>query len=115
MEVINYLLESNVDESEIVDIIINNYFNVDERREFNEHVYRLYVAGVTDAEDEVELPKSEFESASFKETYLDGFISDIGILAELEQYLSSGDKDDLEQYLIKNFDIVSYDIEDIDD
>ena len=115
MEVINYLLESNVDESEIVDIIINNYFNVDERREFNEHVYRLYVAGVTDAEDEVELPKSEFESASFKETYLDGFISDIGILAELEQYLSSDDKDDLEQYLIKNFDIVSYDIEDIDD
>ena len=115
MEVINYLLESNVDESEIVDIIINNYFNVDERREFNEHVYRLYVAGVTDAEDEVELPKSEFESASFKETYLDGFISDLGILAELEQYLSSDDKDDLEQYLIKIFDIVSYDIEDIDD
>ena len=115
MEVINYLLESNVDESEIIDIIINNYFNVDERREFNEHVYKLYVAGVTDAEDEVELPKSEFESASFKETYLDGFILDIGILAELEQYLSSDDKDDLEEYLIRVFDITSYDIEGIDD
>lgn len=115
MEVINYLLESNIDESEIVDIIINKYFNVDERREFNEHVYKLYVAGVTDAEDEAELTKSEFESTAFKEAYLDWFISDLDILAELEQYLSSDDKDDLEEYLIKNFDIASYDIEDIDD
>ena len=114
MEVINYLLESNVDESEIVNTIINYYFNVDERREFNKHVYKLYVAGITDAEDEVELPKSEFESTTFKETYLDGFISDISILAELEQYLSSDDKDELEEYLIRVFDITSYDIEGID-
>ena len=109
MEVINYLLESNVDESEIINTIINHYFNVDERREFNK-----YVAGVTDAEDEVELPKSEFESTTFKETYLYGFISDASILAELEQYLSSDDKDELEEYLIRVFDITSYDIECID-
>lgn len=115
MEVINYLLESNVDESEIVNTIINNYFNVDERREFNEHVYKLYVAGVTDAEDEVELPKSEFESTTFKETYLIGFISDLSILSELEQYMSSDEKDELEEYLIRVFDITSYDIEGIDD
>lgn len=114
MEVINYLLESNIDESEIVNTIINHYFNVDERREFNKHVYKLYVAGVTDAEDEVELPKSEFESTTFKETYLYGFISDASILAELEQYLSSDDKDELEEYLIRVFDITSYDIEGID-
>lgn len=114
MEVINYLLESNVDESEIINTIINHYFNVDERREFNKHVYKLYVAGVTDAEDEVELPESEFESTTFKETYLYGFISDTSILAELEQYLSSDDKDELEEYLIRVFDITSYDIEGID-
>ena len=114
MEVINYLLESNIDESEIVNTIINHYFNVDERREFNKHVYKLYVAGITDAEDEVELPKSEFESTTFKETYLCGFISDASILAELEQYLSSDDKDELEEYLIRIFDITSYDIEGID-
>ena len=114
MEVINYLLESNVDESEIINTIINHYFNVDERREFNKHVYKLYVAGITDAEDEVELPKSEFESTTFKETYLIGFISDLSILAELEQYLSSDDKDDLEEWLIREFDVTSYDIDDID-
>ena len=50
MEVINYLLAIDVDENNIVDTIINNYFNVDQRREFNKHIYKLYVAGVTDAD-----------------------------------------------------------------
>ena len=115
MEVINYLLATDVDENNIVDTIINNYFNVDQRREFNKHIYKLYVAGVTDADEEIELPKSEFESTTFKETYLSGFISNLNILAELEQYLSSDDKDDLEEWLIREFDITSYDIDDIDD
>ena len=115
MEVINYLLAIDVDENNIVDTIINNYFNVDQRREFNKHIYKIYVAGVTDADEEIELPKSEFESTTFKETYLIGFISDLNILAELEQYLSSDDKDDLEEWLIREFDITSYDIDDIDD
>lgn len=115
MEVINYLLAIDVDENNIVDTIINNYFNVDQRREFNKHIYKLYVAGVTDADEEIELPNSEFESTTFKETYLIGFISDLSILAELEQYLSSDDKDDLEEWLIREFDITSYDIDDIDD
>ena len=115
MEVINYLLATDVDENNIVDTIINNYFNVDQRREFNKHIYKIYVAGVTDADEEFELPKSEFESTTFKETYLIGFISDLSILAELEQYLSSDDKDDLEEWLIREFDITSYDIDDIDD
>ena len=44
MEVINYLLAIDVDENNIVDTIINNYFNVDQRREFNKHIYKLYVA-----------------------------------------------------------------------
>ena len=114
MEVINYLLAIDVDENNIVDTIINNYFNVDQRREFNKHIYKLYVAGVTDADEEIELPHSEFESTPFKETYLIGFISDLSILAELEQYLSSDDKDDLEEWLIREFDVTSYDIDDID-
>lgn len=115
MEVISYLLATDVDENNIVDTIINNYFNVDQRREFNKHIYKIYVAGVTDADEEIELPNSEFESTTFKETYLIGFISDLSILAELEQYLSSDDKDDLEEWLIREFDITSYDIDDIDD
>ena len=115
MEVINYLLATDVDENNIVDTIINNYFNVDQRREFNKHVYKLYVAGITDADDEAELPKSEFESTTFKEMYLIGFMSNLNILTELEQYLSSDDKDDLEEWLIKEFDITSYDIDGIDD
>ena len=115
MEVINYLLATDVDENIIVNTIINNYFNVDQRREFNKHVYKLYVAGITDADDETELPKSEFESTSFKEMYLIGFMSNLNILTELEQYLSSDDKDDLEEWLIKEFDITSYDIDGIDD
>lgn len=117
MEVIKYLLAINIDESNIVDTIINNYFNVDQRREFNKHVYKLYVAGVTDAEDEIELPKSEFESTAFKELYLIGFISNLNILIELEQYLSSDDKDDLEEWLSKEFEhaITSYDINCITD
>ena len=114
MEVINYLLAIDVDENNIVDTIINNYFHVDQRREFNKHIYKLYVAGVTDADEEIELPNSEFESTTFKETYLIGFISDLSILAELEQYLSSDDKDDLEEWLIREFDVTSYDIDDID-
>ena len=60
MEVINYLLAIDVDENNIVDTIINNYFNVDQRREFNKHIYKLFVAGVTDADEEIELPNSEF-------------------------------------------------------
>ena len=115
MEVINYLLAIDVDENNIVDTIINNYFNVDQRREFNKHIYKLYVAGVTDADEEIELPNSEFESTTFKESYLIGFISNLNILTELEQYLSSDDKDDLEEWLIREFDITSYDIDDIDD
>ena len=115
MEVISYLLATDVDENNIVDTIINNYFNIDQRREFNKHIYKIYVAGVTDADEEIELPNSEFESTTFKETYLIGFISDLSILAELEQYLSSDDKDDLEEWLIREFDITSYDIDDIDD
>lgn len=114
MEVINYLLAIDVDENNIVDTIINNYFNVDQRREFNKHIYKLYVAGVTDADEEIELPNSEFESNTFKEFYLSGFISNLNILAELEQYLSSDDKDDLEEWLIREFDVTSYDIDDID-
>lgn len=115
MEVINYLLATDVDENNIVDTIINNYFNVDQRREFNKHVYKLYVAGITDADDETELPKSEFESNTFKEMYLIGFMSNLNILTELEQYLSSDEQDDLEEWLIKEFDITSYDIDGIDD
>lgn len=115
MEVINYLLANNVDENNIVNTIINNYFNVDQRREFNMHVYNMYVASITDADDETELPKSEFESTTFKESYLIGFMSNLNILTELEQYLSSDDKDDLEEWLIKEFDITSYDIDGIDD
>ena len=115
MKVINYLLAAGADENDILDTIINNYFNVDQRREFNKHIYKLYVAGVTDADEEVELPNSEFESTTFKESYLIGFISNLNILTELEQYLSSDDKDDLEEWLIREFDITSYDIDDIDD
>lgn len=115
MEVINYLLATDVDENNIVDTIINNYFNVDQRREFNKHVYKLYVAGITDADDETELPKSEFESTTFKEMYLIGFMSNLNILTELEQYLSSDEQDDLEEWLIKEFDVTSYDIDGIDD
>lgn len=115
MEVINYLLATDVDENNIVNTIINNYFNVDQRREFNKHVYKLYVAGITDADDETELPKSEFESTTFKEMYLIGFMSNLNILTELEQYLSSDEQDDLEEWLIKEFDVTSYDIDGIDD
>ena len=112
MKVINYLLAAGASENDILDTIINNYFNVDQRREFNKHIYKLYITGVTDAEDEVELPNSEFESTTFKETYLIGFITDFCILSELEQYLSSDEKDDLEEWLIREFDITSYDIDD---
>ena len=104
MKAIDYLLENNVNENDIVNSIINFYFNVDQRREFNQHLYKLYVTSVIDAEDEIELPISEFESTEFKETYLD-YISNIDILTELEQYLSSIERDNLEQWLIREYDI----------
>lgn len=115
MEIIKYLMAIDIDEKDIVNTIFINYFNVDQRREFNQHLYKIFVTGVTDADDDIELPESEFESPSFKELYLDGFITDLDILAELEQYLSSDDKDDLEEWLIKAFDITSCDIDYIDD
>lgn len=106
IEVINYLLATNVDESDIANTIINNYFNVDQRRKFNEHMYKLFIADAIEADDENELPKkSEFESTMFKENYLDTFLSNLNILNELEQYLSSDEKDELEEWLIKEFDI----------
>ena len=111
MEVINYLLAIDVDENNIVDTIINNYFNVDQRREFNKHIYKLYVAGVTDADEEIELPNSEFESTTFKDDYLDGYISNHDILIELEQYLSSDENAELEDWLMKEF-IDEIDIDD---
>jgi hypothetical protein len=42
-------------------------------------------------------------------------MSNLNILTELEQYLSSDEQDDLEEWLIKEFDITSYDIDGIDD
>ena len=65
--------------------------------------------------DSINLPKSEFESTTFKEMYLIGFMSNLNILTELEQYLSSDEQDNLEEWLIKEFDITSYDIDGIDD
>lgn len=112
MKAINYLLDIGVDEkSNIIDSIVNNYFNVDQRREFNEHIYKLYVEScIIDSDDEGDWPsKTEFESATFKEDYLDGFISDNNILVELEQYLSSDALADLEEWLIKEYDIEYFD------
>ena len=87
-------LNSHVNEKYIMSVIDTKYFSVDQRREFNEHLYRYFVISVVDADDEVELSKSDFESTTFKDDYLDGYISNHDILIELEQYLSSDEKDD---------------------
>lgn len=111
MKAINYLLELGIDEKKnIIDTIINNYFNVDQRREFNEHMYKMYVEScIVDEDEVVELSESEFESATFKEDYLEDFVSDNTILVELEQYLTSDVKADLEEWLIKEYDIEYFD------
>lgn len=104
-------LNSHVNEKYIMSVIDTKYFSIDQRREFNEHLYRYFVISVVDADDEVELSKSDFESVTFKDDYLDGYISNHDILVELEQYLSSDEKDDLEDWLMKEF-IDEIDIED---
>ena len=96
-------LNSHVDEKYIMSIIDTKYFNVDQRREFNEHLYRYFVISVVDADDEVELSKSDFESVTFKDDYLDGYISSHDILVELEKYLSSDENAELEDWLAKDF------------
>lgn len=96
-------LNSHVDEKYIIDAIDTKYFNIDQRREFNEHLYRYFVISVVDADDEVELSKSDFESVTFKDDYLDGYISNHDILVELEKYLSSDENAELEDWLAKNF------------
>lgn len=96
-------LNSNVDEKYIIDAIDTKYFNIDQRREFNEHLYRYFVISVVDADDEVELSKSDFESVTFKDDYLDGYISNHDILVELEKYLSSDENAELEDWLAKDF------------
>lgn len=101
-------LNSHVNEKYIMSVIDTKYFSIDQRREFNEHLYRYFVISVVDADDEVELSKSDFESVTFKDDYLDGYISNHDILVELEQYLSSDEKDDLEDWLIDEFGI--YDV-----
>ena len=114
MNTIDLLLDLNIDEKDIIDSIDTKYFNIDQRREFNEHLYRYFVISVVDADDEVELSDSDFESTTFKDDYLDGYISNHDILVELEKYLSSDEKDDLEDWLIDEFDIYD-DIENIYD
>lgn len=96
-------LNSHVDEKYIMSVIDTKYFNVDQRREFNEHLYRYFVISVVDADDEVELSKSDFESVTFKDDYLDGYISSHDILVELEKYLSSDENAELEDWLAKDF------------
>ena len=105
MNTIDLLLDLNIDEKDIIDSIDINYFSVDQRRKFNEHLYRYFVISVVDADDEVELSDSDFESTTFKDDYLNGYISNHDILIELEQYLSSDEKDDLEDWLIDEFGI----------
>ena len=105
MNTIDLLLDLNIDEKDIIDVIDINYFSVNQRREFNEHFYRYFVISVVDADDEVELSDSDFESTTFKDDYLDGYISNHDILVELEKYLSSDEKDDLEDWLIDEFGI----------
>ena len=96
---------------DIIDSIDINYFSVDQRRKFNEHLYRYFVISVVDADDEVELSDSDFESTTFKDDYLDGYISNHDILIELEQYLSSDENAELEDWLMKEF-IDEIDIDD---
>ena len=96
-------LNSHVNEKYIIDAIDTKYFNIDQRREFNEHLYRYFVISVVDADDEVELSKSDFESVTFKDDYLDGYISSHDILVELEKYLSSDENAELEDWLAKDF------------
>ena len=104
-------LNSHVNEKYIMSVIDTKYFSVDQRREFNEHLYRYFVIGVVDADDEVELSKSDFESVTFKDDYLDGYISSHDILVELEKYLSSDENAELEDWLMKEF-IEEIDIDD---
>ena len=111
MNTIDLLLDLNIDERDIIDSIDTNYFSVDQRREFNEHLYRYFVISVVDADDEVELSDSDFESTTFKDDYLDGYISNHDILIELEQYLSSDENAELEDWLMKEF-IDEIDIDD---
>ena len=103
MNTIDLLLDLNIDEKDIIDAIDINYFSVDQRKEFNEHLYRYFVISVVDADDEVELSDSDFESTTFKEDYLDGYISNHDILVELEKYLSSDENAELEDWLVKDF------------
>lgn len=103
MNTIDLLLDLNIDEKYIIDAIDTKYFNIDQRREFNEHLYRYFVISVVDADDEVELSDSDFESTTFKDDYLDGYISNHDILVELEKYLSSDENAELEDWLAKNF------------
>ena len=105
-------LNSHVDEKYIIDVIDTKYFNIDQRREFNEHLYRYFVISVVDADDEVELSKSDFESVTFKDDYLDGYISNHDILVELEKYLSSDENAELEDWLAKDFIDDEFDKED---
>ena len=111
MNTIDLLLDLNIDEKDIIDSIDINYFSVDQRRKFNEHLYRYFVISVVDADDEVELSKSDFESVTFKDDYLDGYISNHDILVELEKYLSSDENAELEDWLMKEF-IDEIDIDD---
>lgn len=111
MNTIDLLLDLNIDEKDIIDSIDINYFSVDQRRKFNEHLYRYFVISVVDADDEVELSDSDFESTTFKDDYLDGYISNHDILIELEQYLSSDENAELEDWLMKEF-IDEIDIDD---
>lgn len=103
MNTIDLLLDLNIDEKYIIDAIDTKYFNIDQRREFNEHLYRYFVISVVDADDEVELSKSDFESVTFKDDYLEGYISNHDILVELEKYLSSDENAELEDWLAKDF------------
>ena len=96
-------LNSHVDEKYIIDAIDTKYFNIDQRREFNKHLYRYFVISVVDADDEVELSDSDFESTTFKDDYLEGYISNHDILVELEKYLSSDENAELEDWLVKEF------------
>lgn len=96
-------LNSHVNEKYIMSVIDTKYFSIDQRREFNEHLYRYFVISVVDADDEVELSKSDFESVTFKDDYLDGYISSHDILVELEKYLSSDENAELEDWLAKDF------------
>ena len=111
MNTIDLLLDLNIDEKDIIDSIDINYFSIDQRRKFNEHLYRYFVISVVDADDEVELSDSDFESTTFKDDYLDGYISNHDILIELEQYLSSDENAELEDWLMKEF-IDEIDIDD---